>query len=144
MSLLNQRSYFSSSKRVLILETDPSTMDALEKIAIILGAKEDEYNHHNFVFDSDNIKKNEQSLDVIEMVYLKIPESSYITKINICHKNQNLVIEGDDEKFKALVALIQVFGKDIGNKVKVTFSDCEKCAFYSILSIAETLEILPV
>lgn len=144
MSLSNQRTCFSSGSRSFILEANPNTMDALETIADILGATkyQCEYDDHNIVFGSSSSRANEQSLDLIEMLSSKIPQSN-IHKLHVYYQDQELIMEGDDEKLKVLVALIQVFGKTICSD-KVTFSDCENIVFNTIHYIAQRLGILSV
>lgn len=143
MSLLNQRTCFSSGNRSLILETDPSTMDALETIADILGATkyQCECDDHNLIFGSGSSKSNEQSLDLIEMIFSHISECN-VAGIHVFYQNKSFIIEGDDEKLKVLISLINVFGKDISSN-EVTFSDCEKIAFNTICYVATKLGIMP-
>lgn len=143
MSLLTQRTCFSSGTRSFILETDPGVMDSIEKIAIILGGKKLVRSEiHDIVFDSSSAKSNEQSLSLIEMIYSKIPQYN-VNKLEIYYQNQSLILEGDDEKLKVLISLINVFGKEVSSS-KVIFSDCEKIAFNTICYIATKLGIIPV
>jgi len=141
MSLVSERTCFLTNARSFTVEGEPLIIDVLEKIAVAFGAHQDEYVRHKFIFDSKSAKMNEYALRSVEKVWDKLYESN-ITKIKIYYMNECLNLEGDDERFKALIALLRALGKEIHDN-EVTFSKSEQASFYAIYDIAEKLEIIP-
>ena len=141
MSLVNERVYFETNSRSLTLENEPRLIDAFEKVALLLGATQDECVRHKFTFNFKNTMKNELALDVLENIWKKLPEANNKKIIIRCMDNV-LHLEGDDEKFKVFVAFIKSIDKEF-NESEVNFSKNELYSFYAAYDIAEKLEILP-
>lgn len=144
MSLIIQRSVFTANSHTLTLEANPNTIEALEKIAIALGASTSEENSHYFDFDFDSDERAEQCLLALEKIWNNIQPLDSPFKIKICCETtaQSLFIEGDDKKLQALVALIRCFGKEIVEDV-VTFSKDEWEQFDALHSATIAMGILP-
>ena len=148
MSLLTQKVNFNSGNRYLHLETDDKTIEAIENIAIILGATMTPDDPHSFTFDFNSKSKSNYAMDAIEKLWSNINFKEYQQhqeqKITICYENESLSLEGDSEKFNVFMALVKsIFKKDIKKSNRITFSKDEKSSFYALYNAAEMLGILP-
>lgn len=63
MSLLTQKSKFTTDRRSVTLESDPNTMAEVEEKAMELGAVKDGVNHHYFHFSGEDAENNLKAVE---------------------------------------------------------------------------------
>jgi len=141
MSLITQRTSFFAANQSFHFDSDPNTIESIEMVALALGANRDTEDHSRLYFNLKDDKTSKKALEALENVINQIT-TLHSFKICISCGNQSIIVEGNDNTFNALYAIIKAFNKDIIDDT-VTFSEEELNRFEAIQSVAVAMGILP-
>lgn len=122
----------------LVFDGDPRIIEALEKMSLSFGAIPNKETQHHFIFSLREDKISQVSA-ALEQIW-KCLNSHSPFKTHIICGNESFIIEGDTVALKTILALIQIFGKDIFAET-IEFAEEERNRFEVLKELMNQLEL---
>ena len=135
ISLLTQRTRFCAGDSQLVIDNDPQLVEALEMLAIAIGAKKE--TNHSFRFS------NHKLLEVIFRTNANcknVPTSPQ--KMLLCCENQVVVLDGDSPEHRIFYAFLSSVSQNSSSKI-FNFQEENKILFGDMINISEAMGLVP-
>ena len=138
MPVMQVTTFSFSNNMQLVFDGEPRIIEALEKLSLSLGAIPSEETQHLFTFNMSEDKNYQVSI-ALEKIWNCLNSSSPFETHIVCGK-ESFIIEGDTVSLKAILALIQTFGKDIFAET-IEFCEEERIKFEVLKELLNKLEL---